>query len=255
VAVDRRSVDRAPAPTPSPCRALGRAGFELGRTPIAPSDAARLQAKVSETRISRRELAAVAVALLLPIPLLAASGLRFPLPGAIERGAASLAAGGGGFDVAVVVDAASATSSAFSPAAASSAEGTAPADESFAVSSAEAPPGTGAASVRGAQPGETTVDTDSPTAPNPHTDDTTPPGGGDGGEAEPVPEQAAAAPVEGVSAEAGVRIDAETQAASVEVAVTDSGVTVDTGGAADLGPPLTVPTAIPNPPLPGLPLP
>jgi hypothetical protein len=47
-----------------------------------------------------------------------------------------------------------------------------------------------------------------------------------------------------------MRIAAETQAASVEIAVTDGAVTVDTGGAADLGPPLTVPAPIPNLPLP-----
>jgi len=208
---------------------------------------------VIETSISRRELAAVAIALLLPIPLLAASGLRFPLPGAIERGAASLVAGGGDFDVPVVEAAASATSSASQPAAGSSAEaeGTAPADESFAVSSSAAPSGgTGAASVREERPGGTTADTDSPTSPNPHTDDTTPPGEGEGGGADPIPEQTAAAPVESVSAEAGVRIDAETQTASVEIAVTDSGVTVDTGGAADLGAPLEVALPLPDLPLP-----
>jgi hypothetical protein len=41
-------------------------------------------------RESRRELALVACALLLPIPLLAATGLGVPLPGTVERGLASL---------------------------------------------------------------------------------------------------------------------------------------------------------------------
>jgi hypothetical protein len=45
---------------------------------------------VSPTRESRRELALVACALLLPIPLLAATGLGVPLPGTVERGLASL---------------------------------------------------------------------------------------------------------------------------------------------------------------------
>jgi len=41
-------------------------------------------------RGSRREIAFVAIALLLPIPLLAGSGLSLPLPEALERGVASL---------------------------------------------------------------------------------------------------------------------------------------------------------------------
>ena len=41
-------------------------------------------------RGSRREIAFVAIALLLPIPLLAGSGLSLPLPAAVERGVASL---------------------------------------------------------------------------------------------------------------------------------------------------------------------
>ncbi|MDQ3378940.1 MAG: hypothetical protein M3546_01265 [Actinomycetota bacterium] len=52
----------------------------------------------ASTRGSRREIALVAGALLLPIPVLAGSGLTFPLPDAVERGIASLSqsAGGGG---------------------------------------------------------------------------------------------------------------------------------------------------------------
>jgi len=41
-------------------------------------------------RISRREAALVAAALLLPIPILAQSGLSVPLPGGVERGLGSL---------------------------------------------------------------------------------------------------------------------------------------------------------------------
>jgi hypothetical protein len=45
---------------------------------------------MTERRGSRRELALVACALLLPIPVLAASGLGIPLPSQVERGLASL---------------------------------------------------------------------------------------------------------------------------------------------------------------------
>jgi hypothetical protein len=43
-----------------------------------------------ERHLSRRELALVACALLVPIPVLAASGLGIPLPSAVERAVASL---------------------------------------------------------------------------------------------------------------------------------------------------------------------
>lgn len=45
---------------------------------------------MTERRVSRRELALVACALLLPVPVLAASGLGIPLPSTVERGLASL---------------------------------------------------------------------------------------------------------------------------------------------------------------------
>ena len=41
---------------------------------------------MSPPRLSRRELALVAAALLLPVPLIAESGLSLPVPGAVERG-------------------------------------------------------------------------------------------------------------------------------------------------------------------------
>ncbi len=43
--------------------------------------------------LSKRELAVVGLALLLPVPLVALSGLSIPLPGAVERGIASLVPG------------------------------------------------------------------------------------------------------------------------------------------------------------------
>jgi hypothetical protein len=53
----------------------------------------RTPSKRNELR-SRRELAIVAAALLLPIPLLAASGVMVPLPSAVERALVSLLPGG-----------------------------------------------------------------------------------------------------------------------------------------------------------------
>src|SRR5918996_5699220 len=64
MAVDRRSLDRAPPPAPPPRRAAGHARLGVGRTPTPSSDTARSQAAVSDAGSSRRELAAVAVALL-----------------------------------------------------------------------------------------------------------------------------------------------------------------------------------------------
>lgn len=46
--------------------------------------------------LSRREAAFVVIALLLPIPLFAASGLGVPLPGVVDDGLTSLLPGGGG---------------------------------------------------------------------------------------------------------------------------------------------------------------
>ena len=46
--------------------------------------------------LTRREVALVAGVLLLPIPLLAATGLNVPLPGLVERAVASLLPGAGG---------------------------------------------------------------------------------------------------------------------------------------------------------------
>jgi len=48
---------------------------------------------VKGARNPRREVAAVAAALLLPVPLLAATGVRLPLPAAVERGLASVTPG------------------------------------------------------------------------------------------------------------------------------------------------------------------
>src|SRR5688572_16726500 len=86
VAVHRSSLDGAASSPPSARRALR--GARRVDFSVATTHAARSQAALTQDRVSWRELAAVAAALLLPIPLLAASGLRLPLPGAIERGVA-----------------------------------------------------------------------------------------------------------------------------------------------------------------------
>jgi hypothetical protein len=209
-----------------------------------------------DARISRQEVAAVAVALLLPIPLLVASGLRFPLSGAIERGAASLTPGGG-FDGAVVeaaparTDTAPVVPSRGAPVGSVSAVGTP------LTSSAVLPPSADASSIEREKPDETTPgEADSPSLPEPHTDGETPaPSAEDDGDpgvdiSTNVSEPLAAA----AAAESVVEIEAEAADASVEITVTDTGVAVDTGGAADVGPPLEVPLELPAT-TPTLPLP
>lgn len=48
---------------------------------------------MTEFGLTRREVALVAGALLLPIPLLTATGLNVPLPGLVERAVASVLPG------------------------------------------------------------------------------------------------------------------------------------------------------------------
>ena len=193
-----------------------------------------------DARISRQEVAAVAVALLLPIPLLVASGLRFPLSGAIERGAASLTPGGG-FDGAVVEAAPARTDSAPAVPPGSASVGRVSAVGTRLVSSAVLRPSADASSAEGERPGETTpAESDSPSPTEPHTDDQTPSGEGDGGPGGDTGVDVSEAPA-AVAAESIVEIEAEAADASVEITVTDAGVAVDTGGAADLGPPVEVP--------------
>jgi hypothetical protein len=255
MAVDRRGLVRAPPPAP-PAR-CGDARLRRAGSPDASAYVLRSQAAVTEAHISRRELAAVAAALLLPIPLLAASGLRIPLPSAIERAAASLTprlTQSGGFDGAVV-DAAAPARPGPEPAEPTGAEpeGTASVAEVHDVSSTGIAPDTDVASPRNDDRDETTpAETDPPKLPpDPHTDDTTPPGGADGtpgvDTAGDAPKPALTAPPVDAAVETGVTIDAEAAGASAQVAVTDGGVAVDTGAAADVGPPLVVPLAPPTP--------
>jgi hypothetical protein len=250
VAVHRRSLDGAAAPSPSARRAVR--GARRGGVSVPTAHVARSQTAVTHDGISRRELAAVAAALLLPIPLLAASGLRLPLPGAIERGVASLVPGSA-FDVAVIEGAPPALSAPDSAVrSAAEPEAAPPAADPQAVSSTAATAASTDAPPTGSEKqAETTpAEPDSPSLPDPHTDDQSPPGQDDGAPDEDTSQSTAVEPVASADIEAGVRIAAEAAGTSVEIAVTDGGVTVDTGGAADVGPPLEVPIAPPPLPLP-----
>jgi hypothetical protein len=249
MALDRRSLERAPSPAPPPPCALAHAGFRIGRASASSSDFARSPTPVSDAHISRQELAAVAVALLLPIPLLVASGMRIPLPGAIERGVASLTPGVV-FDAAVVEAEPARTPGEPAVASRAAGEETASADDSHAVSSATVEPNAGVTSARHGESDEPTPETNPPSPPSPRTDDKTPPGKNDSDPAGDISEPTAAEPVGSANVETGVTIEAEAATASVQIAVTDSGVAVDTGGDADVGPPLEIPLAPPTLPLP-----
>ena len=92
MAVDRFRVRPAPidAPPPNSVRSCRACSPRQRRT--APRRGARSAEKPLSTplRGSRSEIALVAVALLVPIPLLAASGLHLPLPDPVVQGVASL---------------------------------------------------------------------------------------------------------------------------------------------------------------------
>jgi len=189
---------------------------------------------VIEARGSRLEIAAVALALLLPIPLFAASGLRLPLPEAIERGLASLAAGGG-----------------FEPAAAEAAPVR---TETSSVSTRVAPGGPAAATgIPAAGSGQARTVTDSGTSsvrddereklpgnggPTPESDGDTPlaggvnpvsdSGGGSGGDSvDRSLEATVVAPTEPESTQADVTVELDAAGASAEIDVVEGGVEVD----------------------------
>jgi hypothetical protein len=189
---------------------------------------------VIEARGSRLEIAAVALALLLPIPLFAASGLRLPLPEAIERGLASLAAGGG-----------------FEPAAAEAAPVR---TETSSVSTRVAPGGPAAATgIPAAGSGQARTVTESGTSsvrddereklpgnggPAPESDGDTPlagggnpvsdSGGGSGGDSvDRSLEATIVAPTEPESTQADVTVELDAAGASAEIDVVEGGVEVD----------------------------
>lgn len=212
---------------------------------------------MTDVRASGRELAVVAVALLVPVPLFAAGGLHFALPAAIERGVASLIPGGGP-DLAVVgaaparssprptVTPAVAEDDATSEAVRSSptrtpgsrtqydATGDDRARESESGSHAPAVPGGGAEAPAEPGGGDT-----------PAGDDEIPGGdtGGVDGPAPPAPEAAESAPSESSDA-----VEVHAAVATVEITADAGGVAVTTDGEADAVPDLSLPA--PTLPLP-----
>ncbi len=197
------------------------------------------------TRNPRREVAVVAAALLLPVPLLAATAVHLPLPAAVERGLASVTPGGS-FDLPIrraappaETDTASAEPSAGAGVQAPSADGEETNDSAVPVgrgsqaASADRPQG-GAAEPAEPQPPETGSD-DSPRGDSP---DSPPP---EGPPAEPdsppaTSAQAEAADLLAVGLDAGgVSTDVEADADGVEVTVS----------AGDVLPPTALPLPLP----------
>lgn len=203
---------------------------------------------MSAARAHRRELAAVALALLLPIPLLAASGLHLPLPAAVERGLASLTPGGD-FDTAVVEAAPARPEPA--PASTPTGDGdpTAP-RVVHATSSTAIPP---VADSGSAPTGERSEPTRGGTDVAPPETGDSPQGGGgaaddEGGDAEDGPEEDGLEPLAGVAAasagvESSLTVGVDAAGVAAEVAVDDESVQVVVPGA-------TIEVGVPVPDLP-----
>jgi hypothetical protein len=203
------------------------------------------------TRIARRELAAIAAALLLPIPLLAAGALRLPLPDAVERGVASLTSGGG-LDAAVVEvatrpEVARAVPSSIEPARSPEPSSRRPAR------AAAAPSPAGATVARTERQAPSREDRDLPTSPGggggdaPGEDGDSVPGGNTGDEDTDVPEPPATQLTETAPVETEAVVDVQVPGTSVGVVVDDEGIDVSTdGGSASPVPDVPVPP----PPLP-----
>jgi hypothetical protein len=236
MAVDRRGLRRAPS---SPSSSGGGGAWReslvsRARRSTWASDSVRSQTTVIETRGSRLEIAAVALALLLPIPLFAASGLRLPLPEAIERGLASLAAGGG-FEPAAaeagpVRTETSSVSTGASPGGPAAATGI-PATGSGQTQTVT---GSAASSARDDEreklpaAGGPTAESDGRTplagGGNPVSDS----GGGSGGDAEDrILEATVVTPTAPESTQADVTADLDAAGASAEIDVVEGGIEVD----------------------------
>jgi hypothetical protein len=211
---------------------------------------------------SRRELAAVAAVLLLPIPLLVASGLRLPLPAAIERGFASLAPAESP-DVGTLEAAPARQEPERARSSSSRRRGQAPVGSQAASPVAVAPKAAAAPARDVDRPHETAGEAETPT---PDIDGETPPGAdengpdGDTGGAGDQARAGGESTEPTLVAEPSAAVEVDASAALVEVAVTDEGVEVSTGG--DVGarlPDLTVPLVdlpapLPDPPVPLPPL-
>lgn len=200
-------------------------------------------------RSSRRELASVACALLLPIPLLVATGLNVPLPGVVERAVASLLPG-----------AAAPGAAALAPGAPGQSEGSARAELAPAVAhvssrrnesllGADDPPS------RTADGGSSGVDAPDPG--DPPIGGGTPPGDDPGPGADPGDPQPTPAPPDIVSPAPDVVAGQEPP---VQLSVSEDGASVGVGG--DSGASVSVTTEdgaqvdVPTPPpVPATPVP
>jgi hypothetical protein len=198
-------------------------------------------------RSTRTELAAVALALLLPIPLFVASGLRLPLPGAVERALASLGSDAVFGPAEVEARPGEARSDRGTP---DSVAGSAPTDRRQATSSTALIVGTGGApsagdggrqSPRGGSTPDAGADTPAPPGHDP--------------EREPIPDAPAPprqTPTAPVDAETTTAVD--TGADRLELEVTDDGVEVVVAGKS-VDVPVPVPVPVPDVPAPAAPVP
>lgn len=201
---------------------------------------------MSGTRNSRREVAAVAAALLVPVPLLAATGIHLPLPAAVERGLASVTPGGLAAPVRETAPARLGTTPA-EPPTGRALPAPARGNERVALAPAAGPvvsnpsvvsgngrtdrPQGGATEPTGALPPETGSDDapgeDAPEAPTPKHEPAAPDA--------PPP---TAAPAEEAVTESAVELDAGAVSTEIAVASGEVDVTVSAG---DLLPPTTLP--------------
>lgn len=206
-------------------------------------------------RASWRELAVVGAALLVPVPLLAAGGLRLPLPAAIERGVASLTPGGG--PEVAVVGAAQARSPTRPTVTSAITEDRATSEA--ARSSPSSTPGTRSkGDVAGDDPTrESGSGSDTPTVPNGDADAPAEPGGSDAPADDNVPggdtggadrpSYPTAEPPDRAPSEASDAVAAHAEVASVEITADTEGLEVTTGGEGNAVPDLSLPA--PAPPL------
>jgi hypothetical protein len=204
-----------------------------------------------------REVAVVAAALLLPVPLLAAAAVHLPLPAAVERGLASVTPGGS-FEAPVQQAAPSRPdTTAAEPSAGDGVDASSPGGEQ-ASSSVVVPPDPDALGTEGGvgragrpqegadeRPAPLPPDTGSDDPPGEDSPDPPPPGSPP---TEPDPPPASAASTEEPPGELAIGLDAGGVSTEVEAGSDGVDVTVSAGG---LLPPTTLPVP---PPLP-LPLP
>ncbi len=200
--------------------------------------------------LSRGEVALVTGALLLPIPLLAATGLNVPLPGIVERAVASLLPG-----AAVTAEPGATTAAPGSGSQASVTAESAPADDASARGR-EAARGADDSPSRAVDEGSSESDT--PSTGDPPVGGDTPPGNDPGPGAGPANPQTVPTPPDLASPTPDTAADQELP---LQVSVGEDGVGVSNDAGAsvsvtttDDGPQVDVGTP-PAPPVPALPVP